>query len=373
MADAWEKSGPVADRREERGRVPFPGWAFGLGVVAWTLPLVSHAGWVLADFWVWLLGVLALFFFEAGNGLAKDYYDYRAFGPLRPGLFTHGITPQPLVLKGAWGSHLLAFLFVLLLSMRLGFEGWQVVAWATVGFFTGYYAHAEPFDWDRSFAGRCLSALSCTAVPFLISSIVFDVALNALNFWMILSVYLLWMVAKQVRRESHLIRYTTREFPPYGYVPGRFPHPHRDPEGHSHGLPAVSYGKTDPGEWRRTEAYLYAVDLFNAGYYWEAHESWEGLWKELSPQSDHALFLQGLIQLAAASLKYQLSNKEGVRRLFSQATEKLQRIQKNYPHPYMGVDLNALMPKAMKTFASVQYAREGEPLPKFRPLTLVLG
>ncbi len=31
-------------------------------------------------------------------------------------------------------------------------------------------------------------------------------------------------------------------------------------------------------DWLRCRDYLRGIDLFNHGYYWEAHEVWEGLW-----------------------------------------------------------------------------------------------
>jgi predicted metal-dependent hydrolase len=46
------------------------------------------------------------------------------------------------------------------------------------------------------------------------------------------------------------------------------------------------------------------VDLFNHGYYWEAHEAWEGLWHACGRKGTTADFLKGLIQLAAAGVKH---------------------------------------------------------------------
>ncbi|MBD3274276.1 MAG: DUF309 domain-containing protein [Candidatus Marinimicrobia bacterium] len=72
-----------------------------------------------------------------------------------------------------------------------------------------------------------------------------------------------------------------RDFPPYTFVPGLTAHPDRDPGGHS-------YGKTDSDSkmysdrnWQTSDAYKFGFDLFNFGYYWEAHESWEEIWQQL--------------------------------------------------------------------------------------------
>ncbi len=84
-----------------------------------------------------------------------------------------------------------------------------------------------------------------------------------------------------------------RPFPAYAYLPGRMPHPVRDAAGHSHG--AAPHDA--PGvAWR------WGLDLFNHGYYWEAHEAWEGPWRAAADEATRAL-LKGLILLAAAGVK----------------------------------------------------------------------
>ena len=69
-----------------------------------------------------------------------------------------------------------------------------------------------------------------------------------------------------------------RSFPPYAYIPGRAPHPTRDPKGHNYGAEFETPKPPDPDDWRACRDYLYGIDLFNHGFYWEAHEAWEGLW-----------------------------------------------------------------------------------------------
>lgn len=67
-------------------------------------------------------------------------------------------------------------------------------------------------------------------------------------------------------------------FPPYAYIPGRTAHPTRDPDGHSYGVILETPDSPDPTAWQDCHDYLYGIDLFNHGFYWEAHEAWEGLW-----------------------------------------------------------------------------------------------
>jgi predicted metal-dependent hydrolase len=65
------------------------------------------------------------------------------------------------------------------------------------------------------------------------------------------------------------------------------------------------------------ELWAYGVDLFNARYYWEAHEAWETLWRTTLRGSPEFLALKGLIQICAALLKVQVDNQPAARRLAS--------------------------------------------------------
>lgn len=88
-----------------------------------------------------------------------------------------------------------------------------------------------------------------------------------------------------------------RPFPAYAFVPGRHPHPET-----RHGDAADAADGQLP----------YALDLFNHGYYWEAHEIWETLWQARERDSTEGQLLQGLIALAAAGVKAREGNLRGV-------------------------------------------------------------
>src|SRR5262245_1128950 len=75
------------------------------------------------------------------------------------------------------------------------------------------------------------------------------------------------------------------EFPPYRHVPGMTPHPERHEEGHSHGRKPAPRVALTPENWSKHAAYLRGIDLYHQGYFWEAHEAWEGPWKEADPDS----------------------------------------------------------------------------------------
>ena len=95
-----------------------------------------------------------------------------------------------------------------------------------------------------------------------------------------------------------------------GGPPARSIHPIDHPQGHS-------YGEAAPGDW------LYGIDLFNHGYFWEAHEAWEGLWRQSPKDSPRGRELQGVIQLAATLIKVAQGNLNGATRLRRKALENL--------------------------------------------------
>ncbi len=101
--------------------------------------------------------------------------------------------------------------------------------------------------------------------------------------------------------------------PPYAFVPGRNPHPVSDPAGHSHGKPPEKPAPPDVEDWQSCRPYLVGIDLFNHGYYWEAHEAWEGLWHACGRSGPVATFLKGLIRLAAAGVKAREGREQGRR------------------------------------------------------------
>jgi uncharacterized protein len=110
-------------------------------------------------------------------------------------------------------------------------------------------------------------------------------------------------------------------FPPYAFVPGRFPHPTSDPKGHSFGVSPPIPPRVEPERWQECRPYLYGIDLFNGGYYWESHVAWESLWLACGRKGVVANFLKGLIKLAAAGVKALEGMPEGVKSHSSRAAE----------------------------------------------------
>ena len=98
-------------------------------------------------------------------------------------------------------------------------------------------------------------------------------------------------------------------------MPDRTPHPVRDPLGHSYGEDAGVAALFAAAQWAESSAYLYAIDLWNAGYYWEVHEALESLWRGAADEPATAARLKGLIQSAAALLKHAMGELRGANRL----------------------------------------------------------
>jgi len=150
-------------------------------------------------------------------------------------------------------------------------------------------------------------------------------------------------------------RYCEKVFPPYRYVPGLHPHPVAHPQGHSYhpaGQHPPAQAWVPPERWSESLDYLYGNDLYNNGYWWEAHEAWEGLWQQTEKGGPQGRFLQGLIQISAAHLKNHVGHAEGVERLLARAFEHLESARTK-DGIYMGLDLDDFMARARRYFAEL--------------------
>ncbi|MHC4401750.1 MAG: DUF309 domain-containing protein [Planctomycetota bacterium] len=133
-------------------------------------------------------------------------------------------------------------------------------------------------------------------------------------------------------------RYSSRPFPPCPYVPGRGRRPERDHGGHWFGVRAAPE-TLDEEHWRLCEPYLFGIDLFNHGYWWEAHEALEALWIAAGRQSRIGRFLQGVIQVSVAALKHAIGANAPARRLAAAGCAKLETAS----HTFLGIDVAALI------------------------------
>lgn len=135
-------------------------------------------------------------------------------------------------------------------------------------------------------------------------------------------------------------RYSTKSFPPYRYLPTRDPHPGIHPEGHSYGKAEEKLTYVPPEDWKNNQAYLYGVDLFNHGYFWEAHEAWEGIWLTTKKFDAYGQFLQSLIQFSAAMLKLYGGSRKGFDKLYGEAWRRMEFVLKEIKSdPWMGLNI----------------------------------
>src|SRR2546423_14130996 len=70
--------------------------------------------------------------------------------------------------------------------------------------------------------------------------------------------------------------------------------------------------------------YLEGIAQFNAGRYYDAHETWEAIW--LRSAGDTRLFYHMLIQAAVAPYHHQRGNPHGTRALYERVCKKVQKL-----------------------------------------------
>lgn len=138
-------------------------------------------------------------------------------------------------------------------------------------------------------------------------------------------------------------RFTSIALPAYRFVPGLHPHPVADPRGHGFGKPP-RYPVTalDGRRWRESTGYLYGCDLYNRGFWWEAHEAWETIWHLADRDSPEHAALQGLIQLANCHLKLHMGRLGAVSRLRESYGFHLERVIELAGSGFLGLNVPAL-------------------------------
>lgn len=94
-------------------------------------------------------------------------------------------------------------------------------------------------------------------------------------------------------------------------------------------------------KYKSNQDYIFAIDLFNYGFFWESHVYWEALWHKAGRKGEVADFLKALIKLAAAGVKYKMDQRELSISHLERAMELLGPLKKEAP--YFGVQLNELM------------------------------
>ena len=107
--------------------------------------------------------------------------------------------------------------------------------------------------------------------------------------------------------------------------------------------------------------FLAAIDEFNRGLYYEAHETLEQLWLEdHGPERD---FYQGIIQVAAGYFKWEQEVPQGAVKLLRSAIRKLEP----YRPACLGVDMTEFMAGVEADLAAIEtVCTQGGAAPELR-------
>src|SRR6266404_288662 len=89
------------------------------------------------------------------------------------------------------------------------------------------------------------------------------------------------------------------------------------------------------------------LDAFNSERFYDAHEHWEEVW--LHTPNPEKMFLQGLIQVAAAYHHHSKANRLGTQKLLQAGIVKLE----NFPEVHRGLELESLRVSVRRWLAAL--------------------
>lgn len=102
----------------------------------------------------------------------------------------------------------------------------------------------------------------------------------------------------------------------------------------------VAEPMNDPSE---SEFFRFSIDLFNHGYFWEAHVYLEALWNAHGRTGDVSDFLKGLIKLCAAGVKKDIKQPERVKEHLERARELFLFVRTHQGERFLGFNINTLI------------------------------
>ncbi len=114
------------------------------------------------------------------------------------------------------------------------------------------------------------------------------------------------------------------------------------------------------------ENHRLAIEHFNEGRFFPAHEAWETAWKQAKGTGDEEFF-KGLSQLGAGYVHYRRGNPHGAHTLIRRGVS---RIEPRAP-AHRDIDVTAVVGIAKAHAERFEAAeRAGEPLPEVEPPTI---
>jgi predicted metal-dependent hydrolase len=108
--------------------------------------------------------------------------------------------------------------------------------------------------------------------------------------------------------------------PRWAYNPGTDGAPDREPLEAVKQLVPVRFDGFVPAD---DTAFRYGLALHDGGFFWEAHEIWEAVWKAAPMNGRDRIALQALIQIANAGLKQRIARPRAAARLIEEASALL--------------------------------------------------
>ncbi|MGH2709652.1 MAG: DUF309 domain-containing protein [Actinomycetota bacterium] len=111
------------------------------------------------------------------------------------------------------------------------------------------------------------------------------------------------------------------------------------------------------------ENHRLAIEHFDAGRFFPAHEAWETVWKQSKGTSDEEFF-KGLSQLGAGYTHYMRGNPHGTHVLMRRALSRIA----SYGKSHHGIDLERLVEEVERQAVAVEEAdAAGGELPELEP------
>lgn len=111
------------------------------------------------------------------------------------------------------------------------------------------------------------------------------------------------------------------------------------------------------------ENHRLAIEHFDAGRFFPAHEAWETVWKQSKGDPDEEFF-KGLSQLGAGYTHYRRGNAHGTHVLMRRALSRITPFGKRHH----GIDLERLVAEVERHAEAVEEAeKKGKPLPEIEP------
>ncbi|MCG3181180.1 MAG: hypothetical protein BIFFINMI_03555 [Phycisphaerae bacterium] len=95
--------------------------------------------------------------------------------------------------------------------------------------------------------------------------------------------------------------------------------------------------------------YFEGIRLFNAGEFFEAHETWEDAW--YVAEGAKRYFYQGLIQVTVAFEHWRRGNPRGALSLYQTALTKFERLSPAQRRGFLGIDVDDLLRRFTRAMA----------------------